>query len=1005
MAFEKKIVHLMKESHIEILALQETRVNHCSKEEHDDYTFYFSSGVSHETKVFAEQKREQHKQCANTGLSEIQLYNLDAEKHGVGLVYSDKLRHYKKNIQQIDGRLLVATFDTRPLCTHIIVAYAPHALRPQREKDDFYDKLNDALGKLPKHDIILTIGDFNVRLMERLPHEETILGEHIFGTHEDSIDLLTEQQQDNRERFISMCQDNHLVAANTLFQKDPAKLVTYRNTTTPNFSEPFTTSRFAQLDFVLINSRWKNAITNVESSCFHPITTDHKLLVANLRVKLAKRRYAETTKRPKYRPPTQNQIHKYNMQVAELVQDRVPQATDDPLKLWADILHEAANNAFTMFPPAQRKAYISAEAWDLLSKKRQHNHAGSTETAKDLEKQLRKQIRQGQRKSMLQQLEEMDKQGYKWQGLKQMKKKFFPRHTKFKDKDGNPIPESSFPAAAAEYLSSVQWKKPETAHEQKNTSLSEVGAAVNQSAFELEELNAVIKRLKSNKSPGPDEVTSELIKWLHNDNRAKLLVHFNEILLKGTYPASLNLSNIASIYKKGDPAKLENYRPIALLQTFYKILAALVKNRLEPALEPWISKTQYGFRKKKSTSQALFIARRLMDMAERQGTNLTLVLLDWEKAFDKVDQDKLVEVLARLCIPQRIICLIQNIYEQAKFRVVKGNVRSDYQIQNSGIRQGCPLSPYLFGVLMTAIFQDIKTVLNTPKQLQPIPGINYAEVLYADDTLLFGTHTHTINKLLRQIQTESANYNMKLNFDKCINLTINRKQSSIKFMDGTAVPRKTQAKYLGAVLTDAIDNHQEVIRRMGEATAVAKQLNLFWSKARTTVKWKLRVMESIVLNKLTYGLETIQLTQREQNQINAFQLKMFRRVLNIPPTHVDRSWTNQRIIDTLWRSHKYKYVQLSAKWMQKKLTLLGHILRAPHDDPMREILFQPRQNIPRSVHVRRVGKPRANWLLNTFEEAYAFLHPEAHFDASITAHWNEIADAANRREPPFQTKK
>ena len=143
---------------------------------------------------------------------------------------------------------------------------------------------------------------------------------------------------------------------------------------------------------------------------------------------------------------------------------------------------------------------------------------------------------------------------------------------------------------------------------------------------------------------------------------------------------------------------------------------------------------------------------------------------------------------------------------------------------------------------MTAVFQDIKAVLCTPKQRQPIPGISYAEVLYADDTLLFGTHTHTINKLLRQIQLESARYIMKLNFEKCINLTINRKQSSIKFMDGSAVPRKTQAKYLGATLTDAIDNHQEVVRRIGEATAVAKQLGLFWSKARTTIRWKLRVM-------------------------------------------------------------------------------------------------------------------------------------------------------------------
>ena len=109
------------------------------------------------------------------------------------------------------------------------------------------------------------------------------------------------------------------------------------------------------------------------------------------------------------------------------------------------------------------------------------------QSARELEKQLRKQIRYDKRKNMLQQLEEMDAQGYKWRGIKQMRKKFFPRHTKFKDKKGNPIPESSFPAAAAEYLTNVQWNKPETAHEPKTASLSDVGAAVNHSAFELDE--------------------------------------------------------------------------------------------------------------------------------------------------------------------------------------------------------------------------------------------------------------------------------------------------------------------------------------------------------------------------------------------------------------------------------------------------------------------------------------------------------------------------------------
>ena len=96
----------------------------------------------------------------------------------------------------------------------------------------------------------------------------------------------------------------------------------------------------------------------------------------------------------------------------------------------------------------------------------------------------------------------------------------------------------------------MQWNKSETAHEPKIASLSDVGAAVNQSAFELDEFNALIKRLKCNKSPGPDEVTIELVKWLNNDNRKKLLVHFNDILLHGNYPESLNLPTSRPFIKR-----------------------------------------------------------------------------------------------------------------------------------------------------------------------------------------------------------------------------------------------------------------------------------------------------------------------------------------------------------------------------------------------------------------------------------------------------------------------
>ena len=85
---------------------------------------------------------------------------------------------------------------------------------------------------------------------------------------------------------------------------------------------------------------------------------------------------------------------------------------------------------------------------------------------------------------------------------------------------------------------------------------------------------------------------------------------------------------------------------------------------------------------------------------------------------------------------------------------------------------------------------------------------------------------------------------MKLNLDKCANLTINRRQSFVRSLDGSLVPRKSFAMYSGAILNDTVDNSKEVLRRIGEATATAKQLQLLWSKAQTPLKWKLHETSS-----------------------------------------------------------------------------------------------------------------------------------------------------------------
>ena len=84
---------------------------------------------------------------------------------------------------------------------------------------------------------------------------------------------------------------------NTWFQKPKPKLATYRNATTPSFNlEQIDVTKFAQIDYVLINSAWRNAITNIENVHHTIINSDHALLIASLKVKLA------IKKKIKYRP-------------------------------------------------------------------------------------------------------------------------------------------------------------------------------------------------------------------------------------------------------------------------------------------------------------------------------------------------------------------------------------------------------------------------------------------------------------------------------------------------------------------------------------------------------------------------------------------------------------------------------------------------------------------------------------------------------------------------------
>ena len=172
-------------------------------------------------------------------------------------------------------------------------------------------------------------------------------------------------------------------------------------------------------------------------------------------------------------------------------------------------------------------------------------------------------------------------------------------------------------------------------------------------------------------------------------------------------------------------------------------------------------------------------------------------------------------------------------------------------------------------------------------------------------------------------------------------------------------------------------------------------------------------IDAVIRSKLLYAMETMELTKGQRDRIDAFQMKGHRRILGIPPTHIDRSWTNELVKKEVEKHTKKKYTTFSAQWEKAKISLLGHVLRADQNDPMHQVLFEGSAKYPRIVGRRRSGRPRMNWLELTMETAFRKIPREDNQNVQFRLmkngcynmeHINEVIKAAQKRTTPFETK-
>lgn len=290
--------------------------------------------------------------------------------------------------------------------------------------------------------------------------------------------------------------------------------------------------------------------------------------------------------------------------------------------------------------------------------------------------------------------------------------------------------------------------------------------------FEEADVIKTFKSMAKGKCPGPDGFTTEfyLAAWkiVGKDVVAAVTYFFNSFCL----PRQVDSVAITLVPKVSNPSRMDQFRPISCCNTLYKCIAKMLTDRLKGVMNNIISPCQTAFVPGRKIGDNILLAQSLCrDYHLSSGSPRIAIKMDIRKAFDTLNWKFLFTAMQKMNFPSKFVEWVKICVSSAMFAVKVNGSLEGYFTAHAGLRQGDPLSPYLFVLAMEVLTACLNSTTNLPEFTYhwrtKAAGISH--LIFADDLFLFCKgDIASVSALIRGVGKFSAASGLIPNPEKCL---------------------------------------------------------------------------------------------------------------------------------------------------------------------------------------------------------------------------------------------